>query len=82
MLVGYLPKWLVESPNLSATAKKRANAWLVVTSQYVPELYVGRTCFNADMLLKISQKPVTQNSFIMGNDKCKTNKKKKNQEYE
>lgn len=74
MLVGYLPKWLVESPNLSATAKKCANAWLVVTSQYVPELYVGRTCFNADMLLKISQKPVTQNSFIMGNDKCKTKK--------
>lgn len=60
MLVGYLPKWLVELTNLSATAKKRANTWLAVTSQYVPELYVGKTCFNAELLLKISQKPVTQ----------------------
>lgn len=34
MLVGYLPKWLVESTNLSATAKKPASVWLAVTSQY------------------------------------------------
>lgn len=34
MLVGYLPKWLVESTSLSAAARQRASVWLAVTSQY------------------------------------------------